>query len=502
MSVQPLSGNVSHRSSRPAWVLALLAFAQFVIAADYNIVYVALPELGRDLEFSGQTLQWVVSAYAVALGGFMLLGGRAADLLGRRRMFILALVLYAVSSLIGGLAGHPGLVIAVRAAQGLGAALLFPATLALISTTFAEGPERNRALAVWAAMGGGGLAGGALLGGVLADVFGWESVFYVFVLLAGVALLAAFPLLPSDAARDVVMRERRFDLPGALTATAGVTLLVFVLAQGPVWGWTSSSILGALGLGVVSLVVFAVIEVRSRDPLMPPRMFANRSLLTAMAITTVFGAGLGAQYYLLTVYLQDVLGYDPLRTGLAYLPLTLLNIAGTKVAERLVTGVGMRAALSAGLVIGAAGMVLLAVAVSPDSAFVVVLPGIMVTGFGMGIVWTSMWIAAGNGVGAGEQGVASGMASVTHQTGLAVGTALMVLVVNGGTGSLDGPALRRELTEGLGTAYYMAAGVTLLGALLTVAALRRQASRASRTGRASRASRVSEGAGALVEKAG
>ncbi|MFI0373686.1 MFS transporter [Actinomadura sp. 1N219] len=480
MSVQPLSVDVSHRPRRPARVLALLAFAQFIIAADYNIVYVALPELGRDLEFSGQTLQWVVSAYAVALGGFMLLGGRAADLLGRRRMFILALVLYAVSSLIGGLAANPGLVIAVRAAQGLGAALLFPATLALISTTFAEGPERNRALAVWAAMGGGGLAGGALLGGLLTDFFGWESVFYVFVLLAGGALLAAFPLLPSDGAWGG-LRERRFDLPGALTATAGVTLLVFVLAQGPVWGWTSSSILGAFGLGVALLVVFAVIEVRSRDPLMPPRMFANRSLLTAMAITAVFGAGLGAQYYLLTVFLQDVLGYDPLRTGLAYLPLTLLNIAGTKVAERLVTGVGMRAALSAGLVIGAAGMVLLAVAVSPDSAFVVVLPGIMVTGFGMGVVWTSMWIAAGNGVGPDEQGVASGMASVTHQTGLAVGTALMVLVANSGTGSLDGAVLRRELTEGLETAYYMAAAVTLFGAFIAVTALGRRHRRQRRT---------------------
>ncbi|MFI0483874.1 MFS transporter [Actinomadura sp. 9N215] len=474
----------------------MLAFAQFIIAADYNIVYVALPELGRDLEFSGQTLQWVVSAYAVALGGFMLLGGRAADLLGRRRMFIVALVLYAVSSLIGGLADDPGLVIAVRAAQGVGAALLFPSTLALLSTMFAEGPERNRALAVWAAMGGGGLAGGALLGGVLTDAFGWESVFYVFVLLAGLAFLAALLLLPPDAGVDV-KRGRRFDLPGALTATAGVTLLVFVLAQGPVWGWTSSSILVALGLGAALVAVFGVIEVRSRDPLMPPRMFGNRSLLTAMAITAVFGAGLGAQYYLLTVYLQDVLGYDPLRTGLAYLPLTLLNIAGTKVAERLVTGAGMRAALSVGLVAGAAGMVLLGAALSPDSAFVVVLPGIMVTGFGMGIVWTSMWIAAGNGVGAGEQGVASGMASVTHQTGLAVGTAVMVLVVNAGTGSLGDGALRRELAEGLGTAYYMAAAVTLLGALISVVALGRR-----RAGSASRVSGVrASGSGGEVEGA-
>ncbi|WP_329430267.1 MFS transporter [Streptosporangium sp. NBC_01495] len=472
------STSASRRPRRAGPALALLAFAQFIIAADYNIVYVALPEIGRELDFSGQTLQWVVSAYAVAFGGFMLLGGRAADLLGRRRVFVLALVLYAVSSLAGGLAESPGPLIGVRAAQGLGAALLFPATLSLIGTTFAEGPERNRALAVWAAMGGGGLAGGALLGGVLTDLFGWESVFHVFVLLAGAALLAAFPLLPADrpsgAGPDAAARERRFDLPGALTATAGITLLVLVLAQGPEWGWTSSPVLAALGLGLALLVVFAVIESRSRDPLMPPRMFANPSLVAAMAITAVFGAGLGAQYYLLTVYLQDVLGYDPLRTGLAYLPLTLLNIVGTKVAERLITRAGMRAALSTGLVTGTAGMVLLALTLSPHAPFAAVLPGVMVTGFGMGVVWTSMWIAAGNGVAAGEQGVASGMASVTHQSGLAAGTALMVFVANAGTGGLDGDALRRELTRGLSASYYLAAGVTVLGVLVTGAALGRR----------------------------
>ncbi|MGV9771753.1 MFS transporter [Streptosporangium sp. NPDC003464] len=474
MSVSPSSTDAPHRPRRLGWTLALLAFAQFIIAIDYNIVYVALPEIGRELNFSGQSLQWVVSAYAVTLGGFMLLGGRAADLLGRRRVFVLALVLYAVSSLVGGLAESPGPLIAVRAVQGLGAALLFPATLSLVNTTFAEGPERNRALAVWAAMGGSGLAAGALLGGVLTDVFGWESTFYIFVLLACAALLAAFPLLPSDPARDGAARERRFDLPGALTATAGITLLVSVLAQGPEWGWTSSPTLTAFGLGVALLVVFAVIESRSRDPLMPLRMFTNPSLVAAMAITAVFGAGLGAHYYLLTVYLQDILHYDPLDAGLAYLPLTLLNIVGTKVAERLVTRVGMRAALSTGLLIGTAGMVLLALAVSPHSPFVAVLPGIMVAGLGMGIVWTSMWIAAGNGVAASEQGVASGMASVTHQTGLAVGTALMVAIANAGTGGLNGDALRRELTQGLTMAYYLAAGVTFLGVLVAGVALARR----------------------------
>ncbi|WP_433338615.1 MFS transporter [Spirillospora sp. CA-294931] len=467
------------RPRHPGWTLALLAFAQFVIAIDYNIVYVALPEIGRDLEFSGGSLQWVVSAYAVTLGGFMLLGGRAADLLGRRRVFAAALVLYAVSSLVGGLAQGPGLLVAVRAVQGLGAALLFPATLSLVNTMFAEGAERNRALAVWAAMGGGGLAAGALLGGVLTGVFGWESTFLVFVLLAVVALAGAFVLLPPDPPRDGA--ARRFDLPGAVTATAGITLLVLVPAQGPEWGWTSARVLAALGAGTALLAVFAVIEARGREPLMPPRMFANPSLVAAMSITAVFGAGLGAQYYLLTVYLQDVLHYGPMRAGLAYLPLTLMNIAGTRVAERLVTRAGPRAALASGLLTGAAGLALLGAAVSPDASFAVVLPGIVVSGLGMGMVWTSMWIAAGSGVAAGEQGVAAGMASVTHQTGLAVGTAAMVAVVNAGTASLGGPALAEELTGGVGVAYFMASAVTLTGVAVTVGTLGRRRRSAART---------------------
>ncbi|MFC5747531.1 MFS transporter [Actinomadura rugatobispora] len=468
--------------ARPGWTLALLAFAQFIIAIDYNIVYVALPDIGQELHFPGHTLQWVVSAYAITLGGFMLLGGRAADLLGRRRMFVLALLLYAVSSLVGGLAQTPALLVAVRAVQGLGAALLFPATLALVGTLFAEGPERNRAMAVWAAMGGSGLAAGALLGGVLTDAFGWESTFYIFVVLALAALAAAFALLPPDEAHGEE-RPRRFDLPGALTATAGITLLVLALAQGPAWGWTSAPVLAATGAGLALLASFAVIEARGRDPLMPPRMFANPSLVAAMAITAVFGAGLGAHYYLLTVYLQDVLRYDPLRAGLAYLPLTLLNIAGTKAAERLIARTGMRTALAAGLLTGTAGLALLGLTLSPGAPFTAVLPAIMVTGLGMGIVWTCMWIAAGTGVAPGRQGVASGMASVTHQTGLAVGTALMVAVSAAGTAGFDGDALRGELTEGLGTAYHLAAAVTLAGVLVAGLALgRRSPARAARQG--------------------
>ncbi|HEX4815969.1 MAG TPA: MFS transporter, partial [Nonomuraea sp.] len=282
-------------------MLALLAFAQFISAIDYNIVYVALPEIGRQIGFSTQTLQWVVSAYAVAFGGFLLLGGRAADLLGRRRMFAVALALYGIASLAGGLATSPGLLIAARAVQGLGGALLLPATLSLINTTFAEGPARSRALAVWGGAGGVGLALGSLLGGVLTDALGWESVFFVNVPLAAVAVVGAFILFPAEPRGD---RRRGFDLPGAFTATLGSTLLVFGLAQGPEAGWGSPVIVGAVLASVASLGLFVVIEARSAEPLMPLRLFTNRSLTAAMAVTFIFMGTFGTQYYILTVYLQ------------------------------------------------------------------------------------------------------------------------------------------------------------------------------------------------------
>ncbi|WP_433246250.1 MFS transporter [Streptosporangium sp. CA-135522] len=283
--------------------LALLAFAQLITALDFNIVFVALPEIGRDLGFSAHTLQWVTSAYAVTYGGFLLLGGRAADLLGRRRLFVVALLLYALSSLVGGLAENAGLLIAARAVQGLGGALLFPATLSLVNTLFAEGAERNRALAIWSGAGASGLCLGSLLGGLLTDAFGWEAVFYVNVPLAGGAALLAFAFIPADGARQ---RGRSFDLPGAVTATAGVTLLAFALIQGPESGWTSPVILASFALATALLAAFLAIEARSSDPLMPLRLLGNRSLSRAMAITLIFGATFSALPYFLTLYLKNM----------------------------------------------------------------------------------------------------------------------------------------------------------------------------------------------------
>ncbi|RJL27091.1 MFS transporter [Bailinhaonella thermotolerans] len=447
------------RSRRPhaGPVLALLAFAQFISAIDYNIVYVALPAIGRELGFTPQTLQWVVSAYAVAFGGFLLLGGRAADILGRRRVFALALALYGVASLAGGLAASPGPMVAARAVQGLGGALLLPATLSLINTMFAEGPARSRALAVWGGAGGAGLALGSLLGGVLTSAFGWASVFFVNVPLALAAVVAAFALLPADARAA----RGRFDLPGALTATLGSTSLVFALVQGPEAGWASGLIAGAFLAGIAFLGLFVLVEARSAEPLMPLALFANRSLTAAMAITFIFMGTFGAQYYILTVHLQELKGYGALATGLAFLPGGLIGLVGTKVSERLLIRWGTRATLLTGMTLGAAGMAVFALGVSPQAGYASLLPGLLMIGLGQGIGWTAMFVAASTGVAPERQGIASAMASTTQQIGSAVGLAVLVAVINGG-------AAGAPSAGGLRLAGLIAAALTLAGAAVAL----------------------------------
>jgi MFS family permease len=271
--------------------LALLAFAMLIVSLDQYIVVVALPEIGHDLGFSDQTLQAVISAYAVASAGFLLLGGRAADLLGRRRILVAGLAVYAGASLAGGLAPTPALLLIARALQGLGGALVFPATLSLVNSTFLEGRERNRAVAVWGAAGAAGLVIGVLLGGVLTRTFGWEAVFFVNVPLAGVAVLLAFALIPADRQRDP---GRRLDLPGALSVTLGLTLFVFALVEGPNLGWGSPAVVASAASSLVLLGAFTIIERHSCDPLVSPRLLANRNLGTAVGIAFLFWATFGS----------------------------------------------------------------------------------------------------------------------------------------------------------------------------------------------------------------
>jgi EmrB/QacA subfamily drug resistance transporter len=445
--------------------LALLAFAMLIVSLDQYIVVVALPEIGRDLDYSAQTLQSVISAYAVASAGFLLLGGRAADLLGRRRVFVSGLGLYAGASFAGGLAAAPEVQLAARAAQGLGGALVFPATLSLVNTTFAEGRDRNRALAVWGGAGAAGLVVGVLLGGVLTQTLGWEAVFFVNVPLAAVAILSAFLLIAADGQRQL---NRRFDLPGALSATLGVTLLVFALVQGPGLGWGSPAILASAAASVLLLATLVIVEGRSRDPLLPPRLLANRSLGAAVVIAFLFMATFGSVLYFLSLYFQDVRGYDALETGFGFLLPTAFVVAGSGFAGQAVTRWGLRATLVAALAVGALGAVALGLGMSPDGSYATLIPGLILLSIGDGVVFTTMFIAAGTGVPDAEQGIASAIASTASGVGAAVGLALLVLIANSGTDGLAGEALRVATADGLSTAVLVVAAGIAATALVAV----------------------------------
>ncbi|MEU8138097.1 MFS transporter [Streptodolium elevatio] len=419
--------------ARPAWTLALLALAGLVTALDFTVVYVALPEIAADVGFSDRSLQWVVSSYAVVYGGLLLLGGRLADLLGRRRMFVAGMALYGVGSMLGGLATAPGLLIGARAVQGIGGAVLFPATLSLVNTLFAEGPSRTRALTVWAVSGAGGLSLGALLGGVLTSALGWEAVFYVNVPLVVLAGVAAFGLLPRDAAavgRDggEAVGRKGFDFPGALTGTVGLTLLVFAIAQGPEWGWADARVAGAAGVAVLLLAGFVAVEARTPDPLLPLRLFRQRSLTAATGVILAFGLTIQAVPFFLTLWFQQEMGYSAMRTGVAFLGPTLSITAGNLVGERLAGRLGVRRTLMAGFAVASAGAALLAAGMTEDASYAGLLPGIVGFGLGTGIVFTTMWVAAASGVADAEQGAASGLASTALQFGSGVGLAVLVSV--------------------------------------------------------------------------
>ncbi|MEV7401862.1 MFS transporter [Streptomyces sp. NPDC091267] len=460
----PTGANAS-RPQRLGWSLALLALAQLIFSLDLNIVFVALPDIGSDLGFPGQTQQLVVSAYVVFAGGFLLLGGRAADLLGRRRMFVLALTIYAVSSLAGGLAQSPEVIIAARAVQGIGGALLLPSTLSLINTLFEEGPKRNKALAVWGGAGASGLTVGALLGGILTESLGWPAVFYVNVPLAGAVALAALAVIPRDAPRT---EKRKFDLPGALTATGGSTLLVFALVEGPEMGWTSATVIAAFAVAAALLATFAAVEARTKDPLMPFRLFRNRNLSVGITVTFLYMATFGTLPYFLTVLMQTVHGYSALQTGLAFLVPSVAIATGTQLGERLTTRLGTRTTLTAGFAIGAVGTAVLALGFDTDATYLTALPGLVLSGIGQGIVWTAMWIAASTGVAPNEQGIANGMASTTLNIGNAIGLAVLTVIADIGTGGKAGEALTKATADGEFLVVLLTAAGMVVGLLITL----------------------------------
>jgi EmrB/QacA subfamily drug resistance transporter len=454
--------------------LALLAAAQFVVVLDASIVNVALPSIGRDLDFSQENLSWVVNAYVLVFGGFLLLGGRMADLLGRRRLFMIGLGVFAIASLLGGLSQSEGQLIAARALQGLGGALLSPAALSLVTTIFSEGAERNKALGVWGAVAGSGGAVGVLAGGALTDGLGWEWVLFVNVPIA----LAAAALAPRLLNESRSGGARNFDALGALTITAGLSLVVYALVDANDAGWTSTQTLGLGGIAIALIAAFVFIETRSAAPLVPFAIFSNRTLTGANLTGILTAASLFSMFFFVSLYMQQVLGYDAMKAGLSYLPLSVGIILSAGLASQLTTRIGFKPVFVAGMVLVAAGLVWFA-QVSPGGTYVgdVLFPSLLAA-VGLGFAFVSMTIAAVAGVEAHEAGLASGLINTSQQIGGALGLAILAAVSTATTGDrVTDPV---ALTDGFRDAFLVGAGMALAGAVLALVLIRSRDSVAMR----------------------
>jgi EmrB/QacA subfamily drug resistance transporter len=469
-------------AERRKWLaLALLATTQFVIVLDAAIVNVAIPSIGKDLNFAPENLTWIPNAYALTFGGFLLLGGRMADLLGRRRLFMVGLVLFSFASLLGGLSASEGQLIAARALQGLGAALLAPSALSMVTNMFAEGAERNKALGVWGAVSGSGGAAGVLLGGVLTEYAGWEWVLWVNVPIGVIAAILA-PRLLVESRKEA--ETKTFDALGALTVTAGLSLLVYGLVDTVNSGWGSSKTLLLLAASAALLAVFVATELRSRAPLMPFRIFRLRTLTGANVVGLLIGAALFAMFFFLSRYMQQVLGYSALKAGLSYLPLALAIIASAGAASVLVTKLGFKPVLLAGM--GLVTIALLWFAQVPtDGSYVKDLLGPMVlAAVGLGFAFVPVTIAAVSNISADDSGLASGLINTSQQVGGALGLAVLGTIASSRTNDLvaasqgNPAALPDALTEGFQRAFLAGAGFAVLGIIATLILVRGADSRA------------------------
>jgi EmrB/QacA subfamily drug resistance transporter len=456
--------------TRKRWfALALIVTAQFMVVLDVAIVNVALPSIKTDLNFSQENLQWVITAYSILFGGVLLLGGRLADLLGRRRLFIAGILLFTVSSLLDGFAWSEGSLIAFRSLQGLGAALVSPAALSMLTTLFREGRERNVALGIWGAVSGSGGAAGVLLGGALTSAFSWSWIFFINVPV-GLLVLGLSPVLLRESRAD--LDHRYFDSAGAASITGGLMVLVYGMTRATQHGWATAETIGLLVAAAVLIVGFVVIELRSKAPLLPMRIFRLRSLTASNVSGLLLGGAIFAQFFLLTLYMQQVLHYSALKTGVAYIALTLTIIAFSGVAQALVTRLGVRRVLSTGMAVSAVGLVLYAQLPVDGHYFWNLFPAFLLSGVGLALAFVPMSIGALTGVTAADAGVASGLINTSQQIGGAIGVAVATTIattltanyvdVHPGTNALSGGAL----THGFQAAFYVLAGIAVFGAVV------------------------------------
>ena len=462
------------------WVtLVLVCLAQFMVILDATIVNIALPAIQTDLGFSDANLQWVVNGYTLLFGGFLLLGGRAADIFGRKRVFIAGVILFSVASLLNGLATNAGQLVAFRGLQGLGGALVSPAALSIITTTFAEGSERTKALGVWGAIAAGGGAFGLLLGGVLVETLSWEWVFFVNVPIGiAAALLSARLIVESKAER-----AGAFDILGAVLVTSGLMVLVYAIVRAEHNGWGSAATLGLGAVAIALLVAFVAVEARIRGPLVRLDIFKVRTLAVANLVLLLVAAGLFALFFFASLYVQRILGFSPIEAGLAFLPVTAGILVGSVTAQAGVKRFGARANTLVGMVIAAVGLFLLAgVPVEGGSYWSDLLPGLVLMAFGMGNTFVPITLIATSGVAAEDAGLASGIFNTSQQVGGALGLAVLsTLAANETTSYLQSlghrpvPAeVSAGLVEGYQVAFTMAAILVAVGAVLLALLLRRR----------------------------
>jgi EmrB/QacA subfamily drug resistance transporter len=450
--------------------LALLSAVQFMVVLDIAVVNVALPSIQVDLGFSQANLQWVISAYALAFGGFLLLGGRSADLLGRRRVFVLGIVTFVIGSLLCGLAWSETSLISARALQGLGAAAISPAALSILMTSFKEGRDRNIALGVWGAVGGFGAAAGVLLGGVLTDALSWEWIFFVNIPV-GLIALALVPLLLGES-RD--SRLRSFDMPGAVLVTAGLSTLVLAITQGHDWGWSSGRTVGVFIAAAALLAGFVSWENRTAEPLMRFAILRTKTVLGANVAGFILGTALFSMFLMLTLYMQQVLHYSPLKTGVAYLAVAGTSIIWANVAAALVGKVGVRPLIATGMGLLAVGMLYFTGIGVGDTYTTALLPGFLIIALGMAMCFVPISIAALAGVRREEAGLASGLINTTQQIGGAVGIALLSTVAITRTdGELaTGTAVPDAMVAGFQLAFLVGAAIAAAGLVAALLLIR------------------------------
>jgi EmrB/QacA subfamily drug resistance transporter len=471
-----MSAAVAARRRAPAspWlVLTLVCLAQFMVILDATIVNVALPTLQRDLHFTPSSLQWVVNAYTLLFGGFLLLGGRAGDLFGRKRLFLLGVAVFTAASLLDGIAPSSGTLIAARALQGLGAALVSPAALSIITTTFPEGPLRTRAMGIWASIAVGGGAVGLLLGGILTEYASWRWIFFVNVPVGIATALLATRFVPESR----VDGRRGFDVAGAVTSTTGRVVLVYGIVKAQAYGWGSARTLGLLGAAAVLLAVFVALELRSAQPLLRLGVFRRRSLTAGNAVMLVVAGGMFAIFFFATLYVQEILHLSPVQAGLGFLPLTAGIVVASAVAQQLIGRAGVRPVVLAGMLIAAVGLLLLS-RVSVDGSYASdVLPGILVMAVGLGLTFVPLTLIATTGVAADDAGLASGLFTSAQQIGGALGLAILSTLAADRTASdLAGAATAHERAAALVAGYHVAfvagAGLLLAGVALMAGLVR------------------------------